>query len=60
MLRKVLFILAFLVGCATPDNWKPEDHQRMMMRCYVMCKKSGAESYDSWTAECTCLQKTKK
>jgi hypothetical protein len=54
-MRSLVLILSLLVtSCITPDNWKPEEHQKMMMRCYVMCKKTGAAGYDAWTAECSC------
>lgn len=54
---KILGLILLLTSCATPDLWRPEDHRREMMQCYVACRKTGMKSYDAWTAECVCNAK---
>lgn len=51
---KILFFIAFLSSCTTPDLWRPEDHRRLMMQCRVACGKGNMATYDAWSAECTC------
>lgn len=48
-------IIAFLfTGCATPDMWTQQQHQKQMMVCRTMCGEGEVEKYEPYTGTCKC------